>query len=256
MPESADRTKIQSEEIASLRSQLRDAKEILHAIRTGKADALVVARNGKDVVYTLENADKPFRLFIEEMQEGAVTVDEHGLILYANRRFASFVETSLSSVIGSAFYDYVCAADRVIVSNFLHNKTGQGEKIEVSLCANHRLLPVFLAASPFLLDDAECEKLLCIVITDLSPQREVEAAASLDREWKNRYEAVIRASGHLLYDWNPQTNEIIFGGDTERTLGYTAAEMSGSLEKWSTRSRSTSSGSRSLFVHCASPKMP
>jgi PAS domain S-box-containing protein len=70
------------------------------------------------------------------------------------------------------------------------------------------------------------------VVTDLTPQRKVEATAAVDREWKNRYEAVVRASGHLLYDWNPRTNEVLFGGDVERTLGYALSEMTGGMRQW------------------------
>src|SRR5579864_488009 len=218
-----------AEEIHSLREELREAKETLEAIRTGSADALVVSRNGKDVVYTLENADKPFRIFLEEMQEGAVTVDQTGLVVYANRRFANFVGAPLESVIGSSFHDYVCTADQALVNGFLRNDSGLGEKIEVSLRVGHQLVPVFLTASPFHIDESEGGKFLCIVVTDLTPQRKVEAAAAVDREWKNRYEAVVRASGHLLYDWNPRTNEVLFGGDIERILGYALSEMTGGL---------------------------
>jgi len=222
----------QAEEIELLREELREVKEILQAIRTGSADALVVSRNGRDFVYTLENADKPFRIFLEEMQEGAVTVDHTGLVVYANRRFADFVGTPLESVIGSPFHDHVCTADQALVNSFLRNESGHGEKIEVSLRVGHQLVPVFLTASPFHIDDEKGGKFLCIVVTDLTPQRKVEAAAAVDREWKNRYEAVVRASGHLLYDWNPRTNEVLFGGDIERTLGYALSEMTGGLEQW------------------------
>jgi PAS domain S-box-containing protein len=219
-------------EIETLREELREARETLEAIRTGAADALVISRNGKDVVYTLENADKPFRIFLEEMQEGAVTVDQTGLVVYANRRFADFIGTPLESVMGSSFHDYVCTADQAPVNSFLRNESGHGEKIEVSLRVGHQLVPVFLTASPFHIDDSKGGKFLCIVVTDLTPQRKVEAAAAVDREWKNRYEAVVRASGHLLYDWNPRTNEVLFGGDLERTLGYAVSEMAGGLQQW------------------------
>jgi PAS domain S-box-containing protein len=222
----------QAEEIESLREELREARETLEAIRTGAADALVVSRNGKEVVYTLENADKPFRIFLEEMLEGAVTVDQTGLVVYANRRFADLIGAPLETVMGSSFHNYVCTADQARVNNFLRNESGQGEKIEVSLRAGTQLSAVFLTASPFFIEDARSGKFLCIVVTDLTPQRRVEAAAAVDREWKNRYEAVVRASGHLLYDWNPRTNEVLFGGDIDRTLGYALSEMTGGLEQW------------------------
>jgi PAS domain S-box-containing protein len=225
-------SKNQSREIDSLREELREARETLDAIRSGAADALVIARNGKEMVYTLENADKPFRIFLEEMQEGAVTVDQKGLVVYANRRFAECVGAPLESVMGSFFHDHVCTADQAAVQNFLRNESGHGEKIEVSLRVGHHLVPVFLTASPFQIDDSKAGKFLCLVVTDLTPQRKVEASAAVDREWKNRYEAVVRASGHLLYDWNPHTGKIIFGGDLERSIGYSLAEMTGGQSQW------------------------
>lgn len=228
--ENSSRT--QAKEIDFLKEELREARETLDAIRSGSADALVIARNGKEVVYTLENADKPFRIFLEEMQEGAVTVDQKGLVVYANRRFAHFVGAPLESVIGSFFNDHVCTADQALLNNFLRNDSGHGEKIEVSLRVGHQLVPVFLTASPFNIDDSQSGKFLCIVVTDLTPQRKVEASAAVDREWKNRYEAVVRASGHLLYDWNPRTGEILFGGDLERSLGYAWSEMTGGQKQW------------------------
>src|SRR4051812_30437147 len=160
----------QSKEIDSLREELRETREILDAIRSGAADALVVARNGREVVYTLENADKPFRIFLEEMQEGAVTVDQKGLVVYANRRFADFVRAPLESVMGSFFHNHVCTADQAAAKIFLRNESGHGEKIEVSLRVGHQLVPVFLTASPFQMDDSPAGKYLCIVVTDLTPQ--------------------------------------------------------------------------------------
>ena len=51
-------------------------------------------------------------------------------------------------------------------------------------------------------------------------------------EWKNRYEAAFLASGQILYDWNAVTNDITWGGDYERILGYSAEEMVGGLTHW------------------------
>lgn len=52
------------------------------------------------------------------------------------------------------------------------------------------------------------------------------------REWKNRYEAAILASGHLLYDWNSKTNEVTYWGDIESMLGYSYEEVEGGLVRW------------------------
>ncbi len=55
--------------------------------------------------------------------------------------------------------------------------------------------------------------------------------ASMD-EWKRRYEVALRASGHILYDWDPRTSELTWGGSLDRTLGYTNDELAGGLSRW------------------------
>ena len=87
-------TKTQEEllqELEELRFQLQEANETIHAIRTGQVDALVVQSENGPELYTLKSADHTYRVFIEKMKEGAVTLDSNGLILYSNSQFASMV---------------------------------------------------------------------------------------------------------------------------------------------------------------------
>ena len=67
------------------------------------------------------------------------------------------------------------------------------------------------------------------IIRDLSDRKREEVARI---EWANRYDAAIRASGQVLFDWNSFTNEITYAGDTERMFGYTLAEMGGGLDRF------------------------
>jgi len=62
-------------ENSALREKLREAEETLEAIRNGDVDAVVVS-GADDVprVYTLETADQTYRLLVEEMQEGTLTL--------------------------------------------------------------------------------------------------------------------------------------------------------------------------------------
>ncbi len=50
--------------------------------------------------------------------------------------------------------------------------------------------------------------------------------------WKNRYEAAIEASGNILYDWDSETNRVVYGGDSEKILGYKREELEGALNHW------------------------
>ncbi len=65
------------------------------------------------------------------------------------------------------------------------------------------------------------------IMRDLSERKREEVARI---EWANRYDAAIRASGQVLFDWNSKTGEITYAGDLVRLLGYSAAEMGGGLE--------------------------
>jgi PAS domain S-box-containing protein len=67
---------------------------------------------------------------------------------------------------------------------------------------------------------------LSTIMRDLSEQKREEVARI---EWANRYDAAIRASRQVLFDWNSFTNEITYAGDIERLFGYTMAEMAGGL---------------------------
>jgi PAS domain S-box-containing protein len=61
---------------------------------------------------------------------------------------------------------------------------------------------------------------------------EREMAYAKVNEWKNRYEAAILSSNQLLYDWDPGTNDVRYGGDLERILGYNEQEMGVGLAGW------------------------
>jgi PAS domain S-box-containing protein len=64
---------------------------------------------------------------------------------------------------------------------------------------------------------------------DNTQQKQADAAVV---EWKNRYEAAVQSSDQLLYDWDPRTNAVTYGGDLKRILGYSEAEMAGGLKRW------------------------
>ena len=70
---------------------------------------------------------------------------------------------------------------------------------------------------------------LSTIIRDLSNRKREEIEHI---EWANRYDAAIRASGQILFDWNSANNEMTYAGDVEQMFGYTLAEMAGGLERF------------------------
>jgi signal transduction histidine kinase len=108
----------------ALRARLAEAEDTLRAIRQGEIDALVVEGPEGSRIYTLYGADEPYRVLVEEMNEGAVVLTSRGCILYANARFAAFAGEPLESVVGSSFARFLRPSDRAEFDDLL--RTGSG----------------------------------------------------------------------------------------------------------------------------------
>jgi hypothetical protein len=59
--------KLLLEQVNELKAQLEEAEQTIKAIRNGQVDALVVEGEDKPRVYTLEDADLPYRSIVETM---------------------------------------------------------------------------------------------------------------------------------------------------------------------------------------------
>jgi PAS domain S-box-containing protein len=77
-------------------------EETLRAIRSGEIDALVVETAGEDQVFTLQGADQTYRLIVEQMQKGAATLSEGGVVLYCNPFLAALLGAPLEKVLGAS----------------------------------------------------------------------------------------------------------------------------------------------------------
>ena len=71
-----------------LRVHLAESEEALQAIRNGEVDAIIVSGSGGDKIFSLTSADTPYRIIIEEMDEGAIIISGDGTILYHNQMIA------------------------------------------------------------------------------------------------------------------------------------------------------------------------
>ncbi len=79
--------------------------------------------------------------------------------------------------------------------------------------------------------------LATIVVTTLFAAallNERREATQTTEEWRRRYEAVIRASGNLLYELDPASGQILWDGDTLAVIGV-APENVSTLDQWVNR---------------------
>src|SRR6187397_748354 len=94
-------------DITELQRRLDEAEDTLRAIHKGEVDALVIDSPEGEVIYTLTGADYPYRLMIDEMNEGAVSVSPDSYILYNNRNFAGILGLTESNASGVPFGDFI-----------------------------------------------------------------------------------------------------------------------------------------------------
>ena len=160
------------EKYEQLQTQLDEANDTIRAIRGGEIDALIVKGADGHQLYTLKNSDHTYRVFIEKMNEGAVTLNAEGLILYCNSSLAEILNIPLSKMAGSVFLNLVPASGRVAFQHVIHTAWQQESKGEVMLLKKDGTLNPFL----YSLTTLELEEgiALSIILTDLSLQKETE----------------------------------------------------------------------------------
>src|SRR5215467_9360616 len=176
------------QEIDELRLRLQEAEETLRAIRAGEVDALVVTGREGEKVFTLKGADHPYRIIVEEMNEGAVTLSPDGTILYSNRRFANLLQLPLERVIGGSIKEYFVgekAFDDLVQKNVLGTAEGHLH------CPDGARVPVLISYNPVVIDEIDT---VCLIVGDLT---ELKRQTNLLQEERLRSEEKIQESQRL-----------------------------------------------------------
>ena len=170
MAQQRERTTQVDEETVELQQRLYEAEETLRAIREGEVDALVIDGPKGEVIYTLTSADYPYRLMIDEMNEGAVSVSPDSLILYSNRHFGSILGLSDGNTSGVPFGDFIISEHREQFLEDLKIARGQSIRREYTLSTGNRQVPVLMSFAKL----QPQTNSISIVVTDLTAQKALE----------------------------------------------------------------------------------
>jgi len=194
------------DEIEGLRMRLKEAEETLSAVRSGEVDAIVVSGQQGEQVFTLTGAERVFRVLIETMNEGAASLNQEGMIIYCNQRFAEMIKTPLEKVIGSTMRQFIRASDIPVFDRLVEQKAQENGKGEVALINNDgTVLPVLLSISAIQLDKVNISN---IIVTDLTEQKHVEQELGRHRD---NLEERVRDRTNELEISNQQLQEEIAG---------------------------------------------
>lgn len=155
-------------ELFELRHQLFEAQEIIESIRRGQIDALVFENSDGNQLYTLKTADQAYRVFIERMAEGAVTLNQSGTVVYSNSQFATITGYPLTGIIGASFRSFVAEEYAERYDELFEQAWGHNERQEILLSTGRGVVPVLLSVTALQLEEGPT---LSILITDLTQQK-------------------------------------------------------------------------------------
>ena len=160
-----------SKDTYDLQRRLDEAEDTLRAIRQGEVDALVIDSPRGEVIYTLTSADYPYRLMIDEMNEGAVSVSPDSYILYGNRNFGSILGLAETQASGIPFGDFIAPHLRAQFLEDLERARNESVKREYVLSHGEgKEVPVLLSFAKL----QPQTNSISIVVTDLTAQKALE----------------------------------------------------------------------------------
>ncbi len=205
-------------EIEELRRRLDEPEETVRAIRQGEVDAFVVSAGDGEKVFTIKQADPPYRRMIEEMNEGAMILALDGTVLYANRCLAEQLGTTPGTLRGESVFPFVAPASRPAFESLLKNDPGGTAPVEVTLRSRDGTEHlVYLAVNRLDLEDVP---VMCAVATNLTERKRME-------EERARLVACMEHAGEMILVTDASANIQYVNPAFERITGYPREEVLG-----------------------------
>lgn len=216
----------QDTEIILLRQRLAEAEELINAIRRGVVDG-IIAENGQ--IYTLQSADYIYRVLVDTMNEGAVTLGLDGTILYANRRFSELMGEQPDGFVGKSFKDFIRDADRDGFSWLMRRGLQMPSRADFTIHTSAgKELCVLLSVSTLVPYDIAA---VSVLVTDLTDQKRNEETAVV----RKRLEMSQSAGRVGTFDWNLQTGLVVWTKELEELFGLPPRSFEGSYQAWAKR---------------------
>jgi PAS domain S-box-containing protein len=149
-----------------LRRRLQEAEDTINAIRDGHVEALVVNAPDGERIYTLRGADQPYRLIVEQMREGALTLSGDGTILYCNQRFAELMGYPAERIAGRSLAEFIHEDDVPTLQRVLPSESCRAE-VQLRTAAG-ALNPAQVSSIALNIDGV---RTIAAVVTDLTHER-------------------------------------------------------------------------------------
>jgi PAS domain S-box-containing protein len=203
-------------------------------IRTGDVDSLVIGPPGQEQVIPLSGADRPYRLIVEAMNEGAATLSPRGIILEANPHLSTMTGRTTAELAGLPVLDLITPGGRDEAATLLGIEPDGSARGETELARpDGTTMPVLVAVSAFDLDGM---LLRCLIITDLTAQRAEQARTAEAYQVLQEQSALLeQAQAALGLGWwiadLRADGRLAVSPEIHRIFGLSLAEFDGRAEE-------------------------
>jgi signal transduction histidine kinase len=160
-----------------LRNQLREAEELIAAVRTGAVDALAIQGVDGPRIFTLEGADQSYRTLVEQMNEGALLLSPESTVLYCNGALAGLLRCPLEEVLGSNFGSFVPGTFQQYWADLLARAWVDRVRGELPLQSRSGALRPFSVSMNVLMFNGALA--LAVLVTDVSAQQEITSIRAI-----------------------------------------------------------------------------
>jgi PAS domain S-box-containing protein len=170
----------ETDETLALKNKLEETEETLRAIRQYMVDAFVVTRESDLEVVTLSDAEFPYRMMVESMNEGAITLIPDGTIFYCNSRFCEMVQMKYKKLVGMSLQELIEANQQESFNKMLKSAGKKSVRSEFCLQdAEGNCRRVQLSMYPLQADGAVGIAVIATDITErLQAEEKIRALAS------------------------------------------------------------------------------
>jgi len=153
-------------------TRLEETRQILDALRNSEVDGVITSLSKGGKLFTLKDEAEPYRQIIEHMSEGALTLSQEGVILYANTAFARQLQTPLERIIGAEFHTLCAPKEEPALKKLIQSAWLSKSHGEASFkLPGGALLQTRLGIVRVQLTD---RVVLCMVSTDLTLEKQRE----------------------------------------------------------------------------------
>ena len=140
---------------------------------------------------------------------------------------------SFAQVSGQSLLPLVLEEDRPAVQSLIASVfAGESGRLQFRMHSlKGSLLWLEIHAGPLREDTGEVSALIGVT-RDITAQRQAEETLAVTQR---RADALVSALGEVIYEWDPTSNQLTWGGAFTRVLGYSPEEMGDTTESWTGR---------------------